>query len=149
MKLVIVHYESLIYQSYKARRIYLQALANSRGCSREEHFKLFDDHKSSLGELSARMSGFFVSGLDLDLKKFACDYYRQLKNIESERDQNFLKRYFSNLHPKAFINIGLSQIGSLLEFEQSAVMRRQLIHWQDYFLKKKKIYDSNKFLIDS
>ena len=79
------------YQSYKARRIYLQALvANSRGCNREEHFKsFFDDHKSSLGELSARMSGFFVSGLGLDLKKFASDYYRQLKNIESERDQNF------------------------------------------------------------
>ena len=95
------------------------------------------------------MSGFFISGLDLDLENYACEYYRMLKNIESERDQNFLKRYFIDLHPSGFISIGLSQISAMLKDEQSAVMYRQLIHWQDYFIKKKKIYDSNKFMIDS
>ena len=139
------------YQSYKARRIYAKALVtNSRDGQREEYFKsFFNDQESSLGELSARMSGFFISGLDLDLENYACEYYRMLKNIESERDQNFLKRYFIDLHPSGFISIGLFQISALLKDEQSAVMYRQLIHWQDYFIKKKKIYDSNKFMIDS
>ena len=143
--------ELQIYESYKARRIYSKALvANSRDELREEYFKsFFNDQESSLGELSARMGGFFVSGLGLDLKNYACEYYRRLKSIESERDQNFLKRYFNDLHPNGFINIGISQISSLLELEQSAVMNRQLVQWQDYFLKKKKIFDSNKFMIDS
>ena len=139
------------YQSHKARRIYAKALvANSRDECREKYFNdFFTDKKSSLSELSSQMNGFFISGLKLDLDIYANKYYQMLGKIESERDQNFLKRYFIDLHPSSFTNIGLMQIASLLEIKQTAVMRRQLIHWQDFFTKKKKIYDSNKFIIDS
>ncbi len=139
------------YQSHKARGIYAKALvASSRGECREKYFDSFyTDQKSSLHELSAQMSGFFISGLNVDLDSYATKYYQMLGKVESERDQNFLKRYFIDFHPGRFIKIGLSQVASLLDLPQSAVMRRQLIQWQDFFMKKKKIYDSNKFIIDS
>lgn len=136
---------------HKARLKYLQAVvSHSRGIQREQFFeKFFTDKKMSLGEVSACMNGFFASGVETDLTDYACLYYRRLGEVEQNYDQNYLKRYFQHLFPDSYFEIGLSEIERLLQGNQRESVRRQLIQWQDFFIKRKKIYSYNKFLIDT
>ena len=138
------------FSGLKVRQSYLTAhMSHSRGQQRRNLFEtIFTDKNRSLGDASALMSGFFVSGLNLDLRVYAREFFTRLNDVEKEHDQNYLKRYFSNFFPRTYINCALNEIDVLLALKQSPVVKRQLIQWQDYLAKMKKIYSYNKITID-
>ena len=139
-----------VLSGLKARQSYLAAqVSHSRGQQRRNLFEtIFTDKNRSLGDASALMSGFFVRGLNLDLTDYAREFFIRLNEVEKEHDQNYLKRYFSNFFPRNYINCALNEIDVLLALKQSSVVKRQLIQWQDYLTKIKKICSYNKITID-